>query len=54
MNISCEMDNPEVSVDPVYLPIVFENLIGNAIKYSGKSVKIDIRCQEKENGLKFG
>ena len=42
-----EMDNPEVSVDPVYLPIVFENLIGNAIKYSGKSVKIDIRCQGK-------
>ena len=47
VNISCEMDNPEVSVDPVYLPIVFENLIGNAIKYSGKSVKIDIRCQGK-------
>lgn len=47
VNISCEMDNPEVSVDPVYLPIVFENLIGNAIKYSGKSVKIDISCQEK-------
>ena len=47
VNISCEMDNPEISVDPVYLPIVFENLIGNAIKYSGKSVKIDIRCQGK-------
>ncbi|WP_455510258.1 sensor histidine kinase, partial [Butyricimonas paravirosa] len=47
VNISCEMDNQEVSVDPVYLPIVFENLIGNAIKYSGKRVKIDITCQEK-------
>ena len=47
VNISCEMDNTEISVDPVYLPIVFENLIGNAIKYSGKSVKIDIRCQGK-------
>ena len=41
------MENPEISVDPVYFPIVFENLIGNAIKYSGKNVKIDITCQEK-------
>ena len=47
MNIACEMENPEISVDPVYFPIVFENLIGNAIKYSGKNVKIDITCQEK-------
>ena len=60
INICCDMKNPEISADPVYLPVVFENLIGNAIKYSGESVTIDIPCQErgkwveirvKDNGL---
>lgn len=60
INICCDMKNPEISADPVYLPVVFENLIGNAIKYSGESVTIDITCLErgkwveirvKDNGL---
>ena len=60
MNICCDMKNSEISADPVYLPVVFENLIGNAIKYSGENVTIDITCQErgkrveirvKDNGL---
>ncbi|WP_082986867.1 MULTISPECIES: sensor histidine kinase [Butyricimonas] len=51
INIHFELEDPVITVDPVYLPVVFENLIGNAIKYSGKKVKIDIVCQEWQNKI---
>ena len=36
--VRCDMQDPVIWADAVYLPVVFENLIGNAIKYSGDEV----------------
>ena len=58
--VRCDMQDPVIWADAVYLPVVFENLIGNAIKYSGDEVSIDMVCQEdgawvmirvKDNGM---
>lgn len=46
-----ELKDPIIFVDPVYLPVVFENLIGNAIKYSGQKVVVEILCQEQSGGI---
>lgn len=51
INIHFELEDPVITADPVYLPVVFENLIGNAIKYSGEKAKIDIVCQEWQNKI---
>lgn len=60
LTVRCDMQDPVIWADAVYLPVVFENLIGNAIKYSGDGVTIDVACQEdgdrvlirvKDNGM---
>lgn len=60
LTVQCDMQDPVIWADAVYLPVVFENLIGNAIKYSGDEVTIDVICQEdgdrvmirvKDNGM---
>ena len=51
LNMCFDLKNPFVFADPVYLPVIFENLIGNAIKYSGEVVVIDITCREQGNRI---
>jgi two-component system phosphate regulon sensor histidine kinase PhoR len=55
-----DLKNSIICADPFYLENAINNLIDNAIKYSGDSVKIDIECTDgckqiyihiKDNGL---
>jgi two-component system phosphate regulon sensor histidine kinase PhoR len=46
-------DNP-VYADPFYLKNAISNLIDNAIKYSGDTVKIDIKCLMEDKRISIG
>lgn len=46
---SCDLKNNVVLADPYYLENALSNLIDNAIKYSGDSVKIEIECKLGRN-----
>ncbi len=44
-----EAPDPMISGDPHFLQAVFQNLIDNALKYSGEEVEIDITCTAPNN-----
>ena len=46
-----EMKSTLVTADPVHIANIVSNLIENAIKYSGKEVRIDLSCIQKEHTL---
>ena len=46
-----EMKSTLVTADPVHIANIISNLIENAIKYSGKEVRIDLSCIQKEHTL---
>ena len=46
-----EMKSTLVTADPVHIANIISNLIENAIKYSGKEVRIDLSCIQKEDTL---
>lgn len=46
-----EMESTLVTADPVHLANMISNLIENAIKYSGKEVRIDITCTLQKQAL---
>lgn len=45
------MKSTLVTADPVHIANIISNLIENAIKYSGKEVRIDLSCIQKEHTL---
>lgn len=46
-----EMESTLVTADPVHIANIISNLIENAIKYSGKEVRIDLSCLQKGHSL---
>lgn len=46
-----EMESTLVTADPVHIANIISNLIENAIKYSGKEVRIDLSCIQKGHTL---
>ncbi len=52
--IKVENELPEIEIEPVRIEQVFQNLIGNAIKYNDKQEGlVKIGCLELENSWKF-
>lgn len=45
------MESTLVIADPVHIANIISNLIENAIKYSGKEVRIDLSCIQKGHTL---
>ncbi len=46
-----EMESPMVKADSVHLTNILNNLIENAVKYSGREVRIDLTCTLKNRML---
>lgn len=50
-NFENQMENPEISADKLHLSNVLNNLLDNAVKYSGKKVNIQMNLYKKNNQI---
>lgn len=48
--LDCQMENPIMEADYHFLYAVFQNLIENALKYSGKHINVHLCCQDSDHG----
>lgn len=53
IEFNSEQNLPKVFTDPQQIKVVIENLLDNAIRYSGKKGKIKIFLNKKEENIKF-
>jgi two-component system phosphate regulon sensor histidine kinase PhoR len=52
LNTACDMGgSPLAEADPVHIANVLNNLIENAVKYSGREVDIEVKAERKGKGI---
>jgi signal transduction histidine kinase len=53
LNIELAPDVPRVLADPIRLQLVFDNLLSNALKYTGMGGKVTIAAQPEDSMVRF-
>ena len=53
IRLTDETEATEIDADPLHLKQMLENLLDNAVKYSGEEVHIDIRIRQTANATEM-